>query len=201
MRTIGKNKELIASVNLNSNDTYYVEMDGIYTACKIKSFKIKMYLSSRGREYNTLCECTLLTAHDMQEHKIIFWASRLIRLHSICINSARYISFYLTKEEVCNNRPHIISQDTIITKLADFMGKVGAFNIYVWDRVKTIRPTTEAVPVEYRDKFIMEYDLLSDTLYMVDENQAYYINEIGEKVYYLKEDCENDNVPQIIDFE
>ena len=81
------------------------------------------------------------------------------------------------------------------------MGKVGAFNMYVWDRVKTIRPTTEAVPVDYRDKFVMEYDLLSDTLYMVDENQAYYINEIGEKVYYLKEDCENDNVPQIIDFE
>lgn len=81
------------------------------------------------------------------------------------------------------------------------MEKMGVFNIYVWDRVKTIRPTTEVVSVEYRDKFIMEYDLFSDTLYMVDENQAYYISENGEKVYYLKEDCENDNVPQIIDFD
>lgn len=198
MRFLLKNEVPIISDVINTKDTYYTNLNGDFTACKIKSFEIEIRTGRNVNTFDIYCKYTFLTAIDMKEHTRTICDGQSFDADSRSGN--QLFCLYLSKKDVCDGKRYEKYFSRIVESLAKFMHKNNMFNVFVWNGVRACASSdiyTNPMP----GLPIMRYDLLTDTLFALNEDVAHFISNKGKKMYFLKSTCENDNVVKIAEFE
>ena len=200
MRFLLKNETPIISDVINTKDTYYTCVNGDFTACKIKSFEIEIRTGSDIKNFVIYCKYTFLAAIDMEEYTRTICDGQPFGAYSISGN--QLFRLYLSKKDLCEGKEYKKCFRQILEPLAKFMHGKNMFNGFIWNGVRACPcPISEAFEHPMPNLPIMRYDLLTDTLFALNEDVAHFISNKGKKVYFLKSACENDNVVKIAEFE
>lgn len=205
MRAIGKSESTIVSNLVNTKDVYYCKLDGVYTAFKVKKFKVKFTTTNRRDEYVVDIELTILCAFDGKEHKIAFGENVMYNggLRDK-FTSSSWFDYYISKEDVKNGKKCTLLGSTIYEKAEKIIKNFGMFSCWKWDGVKAVKASWfGSMPSSLIGVNLAEYDLLTDTLASPTEEILRFYEEKanGQLIYLLRCDCENESIIKIYEFD